>query len=130
MALQKQYYGIKYPFMCQDDTKYFVDLNTDLKDKARSVITHAIFTPKGQKLRDPSFGTDLIKYIFEQNDEIQWGKVREEIGNSIKKYMPNVTIDNIDILRSEEDGNEVFVKVAYTITNGKLTVSDSIGLEL
>lgn len=130
MGLQKQFFGIKYPFTHEDDTKYFLDLNSTLKEKARSVIMHALFTPKGQKLRDYEFGTNLVKYIFEPNDNVQWSVVKDEISGCIKRYMPNVDITNIEVLKNEDDMNEVYVKVAYTVTNGKISVSDSIGLRM
>ena len=46
---KKQFYGIKYPFIAQNDEKYFVDLNKDYKTKIQSLLIHIVFTPKGQK---------------------------------------------------------------------------------
>ena len=67
---KQQFYGVKYPFVAEDVENYFIDVNKTLKDKVRSILMHIIFTPKGQKLRAPEFGTDLIRYIFEPNDNI------------------------------------------------------------
>lgn len=122
----KQYYGITYPFTSKGEEGYFVDLNKDLKSKARSVIMHVIFTPKGQKLRDPEFGTDLVKYIFEPNDSVSWESVKTEVSNNVTKYLSNVTINNIEVLRNEDDYGEIYVRVDYTVTNGLKSVTDSI----
>ena len=50
---KQQFYGVKYPFVAEDVENYFIDVNKTLKDKVRSILMHVIFTPKGQKLRDP-----------------------------------------------------------------------------
>lgn len=64
-----QKYGIKYPFTSDNDENIYLDLNQNRLDKITSDVLHVIFTPKGQKIRNPEFGTDLIRYIFEPNDE-------------------------------------------------------------
>ena len=63
MALTQKY-GIKYPFTNDNDDGTYIDLNKTFSDGIQSQVLHVIFTPKGQKLRDPDFGTDLIKYLF------------------------------------------------------------------
>lgn len=121
-----QFYGVKYPFTINNEEGYFTDLNKDLKEKARSTIMHVVFTPKGQKLRDPEFGTDLIKYIFEPSDNVSWEEVKNEVSMSVKKYLTNVTINNIDVLQNENDFGEIYVRLDYTVSNGIKSVSDSI----
>ena len=68
MALTQKY-GIKYPFTSDNDEGMFIDLNKTYAESIKSQVLHLIFTPKGQKLRDPNFGTDLVKYIFGPKDE-------------------------------------------------------------
>ena len=91
---------------------------------------HVIFTPKGQKLRDPEFGTDLIKYIFDQNDSISWSSVKDEVSEMVKKYANGVTINNISILKNNDENSEIFVRLDYSITNGFNEVKDSIVTKL
>lgn len=127
---KKQFFGIKYPFTSQDSENYFIDVNKSIKDKVRSILMHVIFTPKGQKLRDPEFGTDLIKYIFDQNDSISWSSVKDEVSEMVKKYANGVTINNISILKNNDENSEIFVRLDYSITNGFNEVKDSIVTKL
>ena len=60
----KKYYGIKYPFSNDNDEEIYLDLDESYKDSIKSKVLHVLFTPKGQRLRDPNFGTDLIKYFI------------------------------------------------------------------
>lgn len=121
-----QYYGIKYPFTVTNDENYFTDVNYTLKDKVKSILMHVIFTPKGQKIRDPEFGTDLIKFIFEPNDNESWESVKNEIMDVVKKYINGVTVNDISMLETNDDSHQLYVRVDYSVSNGIKTITDSL----
>jgi len=125
-----QYFGIKFPFTHNDYTKFFVDANMTEKDKVRSQIMHVIFTPKGQRIRDPEFGTDLIKYIFSPSDSESWEGIKNEITTSVQKYIPNVILKNIRVVQSEDERAEIFVRMDYSIKEGNAIINDSIIAQL
>lgn len=125
-----QYFGIKFPFTHNDYTKFFVDANMTEKDKVRSQIMHVIFTPKGQRIRDPEFGTDLIKYIFSPSDSESWDGIKNEITTSVQKYIPNVILKNIRVVQSEDERAEIFVRMDYSIKEGNAIINDSIIAQL
>jgi phage baseplate assembly protein W len=120
---KKQFYGIKYPFISQDEENYFLDLNKDIKSKIKSLLIHVVFTPKGQKIRDPEFGTNLIKFIFDPDDGETWENIKEEIRKQISFYLPQVTFNNININHATDDDEEgLFVELDYTVAkNGTET---------
>lgn len=122
----KQYYGIKYPFTNSDVENYFLDVNKDGKSKIRSLLMHIIFTPKGQKIRDPEFGTNLIKYLFEPNEETSWDGIKNEINEAVNKYMTGITINEISALESSDDLHQIYVRLDYTVNNGIQKINDSI----
>ena len=123
-------HGIKYPFTAQDSEGYFLDINHDIKVKVKSDLMHVIITPKGQKLRDPEFGTDLIRYIFEPNDGETWGSVKNEITEAVKKYVKGATLKDIAVLQNEEETREIFVRIDYSVSNGFQSINDSIVTKL
>lgn len=125
-----QYYGIKYPFTAQGDENFLLDVNYDLKSKIRSILMHVIFTPKGQKLRDPEFGTNLIKYIFEQGDGFTFESVKDEVSVVVSRYIDGITINDISIMESNEDFHKIYVRLDYTVTSGFKTITDSIITQL
>lgn len=127
---KQQFYGVKYPFVAEDVENYFIDVNKTLKDKVRSILMHVIFTPKGQKLRDPEFGTDLIRYIFEPNDNISWEGIKAEITEIVNKYVQGVTINNISVVQNNDDNYEIYVRLDYTVSDGINVVKDSIATKL
>lgn len=126
---RKQYFDIKYPFTNDGAEKYELDLNSTVKDRVASDILHVIFTPKGQRLRHPDFGTDLIQYIFEPNNESTWGGVKTEIQNSVARWVDGVTLNNIEVL-TNDDGMQIFVRIDYTVQEGKNSYKNSIAIEI
>lgn len=123
---RQQLFGIKYPFTHDDYQNFFIDANTTEKDKVRSQIMHVIFTPKGQRIRMPEFGTDLIKYIFSPNDSESWESVKNEIASSVQRFVPNVILNDVRVVQSEDERAEIFVRMDYTIKEGNRITKDSI----
>jgi phage baseplate assembly protein W len=109
---------------------HFVDLNGTRADGVRSQLMHIVFTPKGQRLRDPEFGTDLIKYIFTPNDKQTWDSIKTEIKSAVRRYINNVTINNISVAQSDDERAQIFVRLDYSVSEGNLVRSDSIVVEL
>lgn len=125
----KQYFDIKYPFTNDGIEKYELDLNKSQKEKVTSDLLHLIFTPKGQRLRLPNYGTDLIKYIFEPNEAETWDGVKREIRDSVTAWISNVTLNDIQVMASE-NGNEIYVRIDYSVTEGNYVYKNSIAVEI
>lgn len=121
-----QHFGIKYPFTSVHLEKFFVDTNQTLKQKVRSQLMHIVFTPKGQRLRMPQFGTDLIKYIFDPNDDVTWEAVKNEVSEAVSKWSTNMTLNNIQVVKNENDESEIYVRLDYSVTEGNKTTKDSV----
>lgn len=121
--MNQQFYGIKYPFSEESENLTFFDLNESEEDRVKSIILHIIFTPKGQRLRHPEFGTNLIKFIFDPDDGETWESIKEEIRKQISFYLPQVTFNNININHATDDDEEgLFVELDYTVAkNGTET---------
>lgn len=113
-----QKFGIKYPFSSDNDDMVYVDLNNTYSDSIKSQVLHVLFTPKGQRLRNPDFGTDVIKYLFEQSDEITLTDLKDSLRSQIAKYVKNVEFDDILIVDDDKEGYHKIVEVSYTVVKG------------
>lgn len=125
-----QYLGIKYPFTNNKFQNFFLDVNETEQERIRSQIMHVIFTPKGQRIREPEFGTDLIKFIFEPNEEVTWDGLKNEIIDAVQTYVDNVILNDIQVAKSEENDTAVYVRIDYSIKQGNKLIKDSIVTEL
>ena len=124
-----QKYGIKYPFTSDNDDGTYIDLNNTYADGIKSQVLHVIFTPKGQKLRDPEFGTDIIRYIYSPSDYLTFNGIKNEISEKINKYVPSVTFRDISIYDSEDD-NGIVVMVEYSVAKGNKTEITKVAVKL
>ena len=129
MALTQKY-GIKYPFTTDNDDGTYIDLNKTFADGIQSQVLHVIFTPKGQKLRDPEFGTNLIKYIFSPKDSTTFGDIKNEISSQISKYVPSVEFREISVYNDENDEHGIIVIVEYGVKNGNKTEVTKVAVKL
>ena len=91
---------------------------------------HIVFTPKGQRIRNPEFGTDLIKYIFDTSDTTTWEAVKQEVNDSVKRWTNNIDIKNIQIVKNDNDETEVYVRLDYSVTEGNKSTDDSVVIQL
>ena len=130
MGSRKQYFNVKFPFVCDNEDALFVDLNESYDEKINSEIAHVILTPKGRRLRMPDFGTDLIKYIFEPNDDLSWDGIENEIITNVKKYVPNVDIENVIVLRENNQDDAIYVDIRYNIRKGNNNENNRMVIKL
>lgn len=122
-----QFYGIKYPFSDESYKMTFLDMNETKEESIKSMLLHIILTPKGQKLRDPNFGTDLIKYIFEPNNSNTWEGIKEEISRQVSFYLPEVTFDTINIAKKDdENDNSIYVEIVYNVERNGMNVKNNV----
>jgi len=127
---KRQLFGIKYPFLADNVNGYYVAANETVAEKVRSQLMHIVFTPKGQRIRNPEFGTDLIKFIFDQNDGMTWESVKTEVSESVSRWATNINLKDIQVVKNEEDDSEIFVRLDYSVTEGNKTTNDSVVVEL
>lgn len=126
----QQYFGIKFPFTNNNSDGFFVDLNENISDKATTELLHVILTPKRSRIRKPDFGTNLIKFIFEPNDNITWDAVMGEISDSVSKYVKNVSVDDVKVIYGEEDPNAVYLDIRYSVKSGNIIENKRMAVKL
>ena len=112
-------YGVKFPITVQSADNTLIDLNQTKEDEVYSELVHLIFTPKGQRLRDPNFGTRLIQFIFNPNDSETWGDILTEIKDTVSKYIPSCSIKDLTINESD-NGVGLRVDMKYTVKQNGL----------
>lgn len=114
-------YGIKFPTTVEQGQALF-DMNRTVSDSVKSQLIHLIFTPVGQRLRDPNFGTSLIQFIFNPSDQQTFGDIEFEIKDKVKRYVPKCDVKSVDVETSEE-GLSAIVMVKYGVQEADGTES-------
>lgn len=120
-----KYINIDYPFK-NSPKGFFLNLNADDQRAIKADLMHLLLTRKGQRLYNPDFGTDLLRYIFEPNDSLTLEAVTQEVKNSIRKYLPRLVVNNITVTPSEENEYAAVIRVDYTVTEDVFSVVDFV----
>ena len=108
-----QYYGITFPISIEKGHGLF-DLNFKRSDMVKSQLIHLLFTPEGERLRNPEFGTKLIAFIFQPNDELLWEEVLYHIKEKVKRFIPDCEINDI-LIDVIDDGKGINVTIMYSV---------------
>lgn len=129
MAGNGKFINIEFPFK-DGKIGQFLNLTNEDNSAIKSDLMHLLLTRKGERLYLPDFGTDLLKYIFEFNDETTRGNISRELNETVKKYIPNLTINSVDVTESEDSEHAVVVRIDYTITEDTFQETDFILLQI
>src|ERR1035437_6163698 len=130
MANNRNYLGIRFPFTAKDSEAFFIDADYNPYAEIKSDLIHLLFTPKGQRLRNPSFGTKLLSYVFEPNDSITYVDIKLEMQEVVKKYFPGLTILDLTVIKSTTEVYGANVELKYEIDEGSFKTFDSINIKL
>lgn len=122
-----RYINIDFPFRDSEKGFYFKMNQTD-KDAIRADLLHLLLTNKGERLYLPDFGSDLKKYIFEPNDNITHEEIRNNLNETIKLYIPNLIINEINFTNDTVE-ESIIVELKYTVTEGTFSSSDTVTLK-
>lgn len=106
--------SIKFPF--GDDTengKYF-KMNTLTNEDVKSSLYFFITSRKGERWYDPDFGTRLEEFLFEPNDQLTEDEITISLKTDIAKYFKNVTILDIQYIKSDNDRQlDIFIYFTF-----------------
>jgi phage baseplate assembly protein W len=124
-----RYININYPF--KDSPKgFFLDLTEQDNQAIKADLLHLILTRRGQRLYNPDFGTDLLRFIFEPNDVLTEEGIKDEIRTVVKRFLPKLKLDEIIIAGSPESEYAAVVTISYTITDDVFSTSDMIVVKI
>ena len=127
--MASKFININYPF--KDSEKgFFLDLTSTDAKAIKSDLMHLILTRKGERLYNPEFGTDLLKFIFEPNDSKTLSDIKLDIQTTVKKYIPNLNVDEVTVEQSEVSEYIASVRIDYTITDDVFKEVDFVIINL
>jgi hypothetical protein len=88
-------------------------------EQIKSNIKNVLLTKKLERIMNPGFGSGLQELLFEQNDEVLIGDIEEAINDAIEKWLPYVSIEDVNVRASNEqkDRNEIYVSITFRMRN-------------
>lgn len=101
-------YNIRFPLVDDNNKNTFFQMNLITKDAFASDLLLLLLTEKGERYYDIKFGTKLLKYIFEPNDDLTGQDVEQDIKSTVSLYIPSLKILSVDFNKlTDENGNNI-----------------------
>jgi phage baseplate assembly protein W len=88
-------------------------------EQVKSNIKNVLLTKRLERVMNPDFGSGLQELLFEMNDEILVSDVESVIRDAVSKWLPYVSVENVDVEVSDEskDRNQLNVSVTFRVSN-------------
>ena len=109
---------------------FFNQTKTTLQQVSHN-IKNLLLTQKGERLGNPTFGSNLMRVLFEPDNQDIEAKVEEAIRSAITEWLPFVEVVDVKAKSNPYKDNQVNVKINFTIdvTNNVQTVNLNLGPE-
>jgi len=92
-----------------------------LLEQTKSNIRNLLLTRRGERLGNPTFGSDLLSVVFEPiNDDTQ-NSIEEKIRASISEFLPHVKVVRVLFENSE---NVLSPRIIFSINTDTTTLDD------
>ena len=106
--------GLKLP-MGYSETGYFKRTKTTLQ-QAKYNIINLIKTIPGERLGQPTFGSNLHNILFEPMNEDFGDILESSIRDSLTKWLPYINIKNIEIQMPDYNVNQVNINIDFGLS--------------
>jgi len=104
--------GIKLPF--SKDSGLFA-LSYSTEEQAVSNLKNLLLTRKGERLFQPTFGSQIYALLFEPITLNLKQKLEEGILEDVNFWLPYIIIDKVEVT-PEEDKNQVGISLNFRVT--------------
>jgi uncharacterized protein len=110
--------SVKLPLTISDTFGAY-GLNTTFEELAKQNLKMLVLTNPGERMMNPTFGVGIQSFTFEPNTSNTYGDVTTAIKQQAEKFLPYISIDNIQF-RSPENNPSLFpntinVVISFTI---------------
>ena len=119
--------GLELPLTYTQDG-YFKRTKTAL-EQAKSNIKNLLLTNKGERLGNPTFGTNLLRLVFSQENTDLESRVEEEIRAAMSEFLPYINIRSIETSFSDTNINQAIVRIIFTL-NIDLSEDEELTIDL
>lgn len=123
--------NIKFPIEDDPINNFFLARNRTTKQALVSNLNLLLLTNKWERYFNPLYGSDLLRYIFEPNDTNVRDELDREIKDMVKKFIPQLTIDDIDFKEAESNNeHKLEIMIKFTFTDDVFVESDTIQINI
>ena len=121
--------GIDFPFaIVPNKDGYFATTKTTI-ESVKNNIRLLLQTQKGERVFQPNLGMNIRRFLFEQITEDTQVQIENDIVDTFATCLPFVELREIDIDTSNQDKNQINIKIVFNIKRAPNTI-ESVGVVL
>mgnify|MGYP001163465163 FL=1 len=90
--------------------------NYTTREAIKNNLVNYFLTNPGERPANPLFGGGLRGFIFQQMADENLDFLKEDIGQKLSTFFPDVIVDNVSVV-GNHDNNEVVVNIKYAVSN-------------
>ena len=121
--------GIDFPFaIVPNKDGYFATTKTTI-ESVKNNIRLLLQTQKGERLFQPNLGMNIRRFLFEQITADTQVQIENDIVDTFATWLPFVELREIDIDTSNQDKNQINIKIVFNIKRAPNTI-ESVGVVL
>jgi len=106
------YVGIKFP-LSYGLNGFFFQSKTIL-EQSKSNLRNLLLTTPGERVMQPTFGSDLKSFLFVNFDDISADSIEETIREAVSRQLPYIEINNVFVVKDEVNLNSVSISIEYS----------------
>ena len=99
----------------------------DTITQVKSNLINLLLTVKGERVFQPTFGSDLHSLVFTQMDEEYEQNVKRAIQTAVSKWLPFLTIIEQNVTR-DQDRNRTLVELTFGL-NTQADITETIVID-
>jgi phage baseplate assembly protein W len=117
---------ISWPFLPvpQNGILSYTSLEQCVRDSIRIILT----TRPGEQLMQPLFGAGLQDFVGEGNTVAVRRQIQSVILDSLQKYEPRITVDNVDVDALPNSPQQIHIKIYYRLL--RTNAAQQVGVSL
>jgi len=121
--------GIDFPFArIPNQDGYFATTKTTI-ESVKNNIRLLLQTQKGERMFQPNLGMGIRRFLFEQITEDTQVQIENDIVDTFATWLPFVELREINIDTSNQDKNQINIKIVFNIKRAPNTI-ESVGVVL
>ena len=118
--------GLSFPLRGDKFNDFAMTKNS--LEQAQHNLKNLLLTHVGERVNQPQFGSTLRALCFEPDTDTLTESIDEEVRRAVEKWLPYISIQQVNTLTDAADVNKLFVSISYTTSLNPETL-ESITLD-
>ncbi len=105
--------GLKFPIQVDKATgrMKMVSYEEDIQEAVKIIL----MTKKGERVRNPEFGCDIQKYVFDSINVMTLSQMQRCVVEALENWEPRITDIDVNIQQAADDGGRLDINIDYVV---------------